>query len=291
MTTLTKKDRLVWFITGTSQGFGRELVRAALDRGDSVVATSRQPETVAAAFPNAADRLLALSLDLSNPAQIAATVDAAIKRFSRIDVLVNNAGHGLLGAIEEASDEEILRVFETNVFGLIRVTRAVLPHLRRQRSGHVVNLSSIGGLVGLPGWGIYNATKFAVEGLSEALAEDLSTLGIGVTVVEPGPFRTDFLGGSLATTAKRISDYDATAGKTRAAAPGRNRNQPGSPALAADAIVHAVTSESPPLHLPLGAFAFERASEKFVQVQKEFSIWRDVALATDIKSQISKDHA
>ena len=138
--------------------------------------------------------------------------------------------------------------------------------------------------MGLPGWGIYNATKFAVEGLSEALAEDLSTLGIGVTSVAPGPFRTDFLGGSLAMAAGTISDYDETAGKTRAAAPGRDRNKPGSPALAADAIVQAVTSENPPLHLPLGQFAFERASEKFVQIQKEFATWRDVALATDFKN-------
>jgi NAD(P)-dependent dehydrogenase (short-subunit alcohol dehydrogenase family) len=186
MNSLFDKKPLVWFITGTSQGFGRELVRAALQRGDSVVATSRQPEIVAAAFPDASDRLLAVTLDLHDPAQIARTVATVVSRFGRIDVLINNAGHGLLGAVEEASDAAIRRVYETNVFGLIRLTQAVLPHLRQQHSGHVVNLSSIGGLVGLPGWGIYNSTKFAVEGLSEALAIELAPLGIGVTIVEPG---------------------------------------------------------------------------------------------------------
>ena len=283
MNSLFDKKPLVWFITGTSQGFGRELVRAALQRGDSVVATSRQPEIVAAAFPDASDRLLAVTLDLHDPAQIARTVATAVSRFGRIDVLINNAGHGLLGAVEEASDAEIRRVYETNVFGLIRLTQAVLPHLRQQHSGHVVNLSSIGGLVGLPGWGIYNSTKFAVEGLSEALAIELAPLGIGVTIVEPGPFRTDFLGSSLSVAESILPDYESTAGQTRKAAQERNQNQPGAPALAADAIVQAVTSEDPPLHLPLGAFAFERASQKLDKMRAEFAKWREVALATDFR--------
>jgi len=283
MNSLFDKKPLVWFITGTSQGFGRELVRATLQRGDSVVATSRQPEIVAAAFPDASDRLLAVTLDLHDPAQIARTVATGVSRFGRIDVLINNAGHGLLGAVEEASDAEIRRVYETNVFGLIRLTQAVLPHLRQQHSGHVVNLSSIGGLVGLPGWGIYNSTKFAVEGLSEALAIELAPLGIGVTIVEPGPFRTDFLGSSLSVAERILPDYESTAGQTRKAAPERNQNQPGAPALAADAIVQAVTSEDPPLHLPLGAFAFERASQKLDKMRAEFAKWREVALATDFR--------
>jgi NAD(P)-dependent dehydrogenase (short-subunit alcohol dehydrogenase family) len=269
MNSLFDKKPLVWFITGTSQGFGRELVRAALQRGDSVVATSRQPEIVAAAFPDASDRLLAVTLDLHDPAQIARTVATAVSRFGRIDVLINNAGHGLLGAVEEASDAEIRRVYETNVFGLIRLTQAVLPHLRQQHSGHVVNLSSIGGLVGLPGWGIYNSTKFAVEGLSEALAIELAPLGIGVTIVEPGPFRTDFLGSSLSVAERILPDYESTAGQTRKAAPERNQNQPGAPALAADAIVQAVTSEDPPLQLD--------------KMRAEFAKWREVALATDFR--------
>lgn len=281
---LTSDKPLVWFITGTSQGFGRELVRAALQRGDSVVATSRNPQTVITAFPEAGDRLLAVTLDLRDEKNISATVEQAIAKFGRLDVLVNNAGHGLTGAVEEASDAEIMNVYETNVFGLLRLTRAVLPQLRKQKSGHVVNLSSIGGLVGLPGWGIYNSTKFAVEGLSEALAVEVAPLGIGVTIVEPGPFRTDFLGGSLAATAKVLPDYKETAGQTRAAASQRNGKQPGDPALAADAIVKAVTSPKPPLHLILGSFAYERFQTKLDALKQEMETWREVTVGADFKN-------
>jgi len=281
---LSSSGNLIWFITGTSQGFGFELVRAALQRGDSVVATSRTPEKVQKEFSAEADRLLAIPLDLRDPANIAAGVEKAVKRFGRIDVLVNNAGHGLLGAVEEASDSEIKNVFEINVFGLNRLTRAVLPYFRKQHSGHVVNLSSIGGLVGLPGWGIYNATKFAVEGLSEALAAEAAPLGIKVTVVEPGPFRTDFLGGSLTTAKEKIPDYEPTAGQTRQYAIDRNGAQQGDPVLAAEAIIQAITSENPPLHLILGALAYQRAAAKIESLQKDFETWREVALATDFKS-------
>ena len=274
---------LVWFITGTSQGFGRELVRAALDRGDSVIATSRNPQTVTAAFPKAGDRLLTVSLDLKDAGQITTVVEQSITRFQRIDVLVNNAGYGITGAVEEASDAEILNVYETNVFGLLRLTRAVLPHMRGQKSGHVVNLSSIGGLVGLPGWGIYNSTKFAVEGLSEALAVEAAPLGIGVTIVEPGPFRTDFLGGSMAATAKVLPDYKETAGQTRAATTQRHGKQPGDPALAADAIVKAVTSPKPPLHLLLGSFAFDRFTTKLDALRQEMETWKETTVGTDYK--------
>jgi NAD(P)-dependent dehydrogenase (short-subunit alcohol dehydrogenase family) len=275
---------LVWFITGTSQGFGRELVRAALQRGDSVVATSRNPQSVTSAFPAAENKLLAVSLDLRDEKNISSVLEQAVAKFGRIDVLVNNAGHGLTGAVEEASDAEIMSVYETNVFGLMRVTRAILPHLRKQKSGHIVNLSSIGGLVGLPGWGIYNSTKFAVEGLSEALAVELAPLGIGVTIVEPGPFRTDFLGGSLTATAKVLPDYKETAGQTRAATSQRNGKQPGDPALAADAIVKAVTSPKPPLHLLLGSFAYERFTTKLDAIRSEMETWRETTLGTDFKS-------
>ena len=279
----TSGPATVWFITGTSQGFGRELVRAALQRGDSVVATSRQPLLVSAAFPDAGDRLLTVAMDFRDEAQITSVVEQAVARFGRIDILVNNAGHGLTGAVEEASDAEILSLYETNVFGLMRVTRGVLPHLRKQRSGHIVNLSSIGGLVGLPGWGIYNSTKFAVEGLSEALAAEVAPMGIGVTIVEPGPFRTDFLGGSLAATAKVLADYMDTAGQTRMATAQRNGKQPGDPALAADAIVLAVTSLKPPLHLLLGSFAYERFNTKLTMLQQEMETWRETTLGADFK--------
>ena len=277
----SKNGPLVWFVTGTSQGFGQEIVRAALSRGDNVIATSRNPKKVAATFGSAGNRLSAIYLDLSNDQQVKATVAGAAERFGRIDVLINNAGHGLLGAVEEAQDSEINGVFETNVFGLLRVTRAVLPFLRKQRSGHIVNLSSIGGLVGLPGWGIYNATKFAVEGISEALAVELAPLGIGVTVVEPGPFRTDFLGGSLAAVARTISDYDQTAGKTRTYRDDNNGTQAGDPVRAAEVIVGAVAENKAPLHLLLGAIAYERASRKLEELRNDFATWRDITLSTD----------
>lgn len=271
----------VWLITGASQGFGLELVRAALQRGDAVIATSRNPDKIADAFPDSPDRLLALAMDLRDPAQIAGVVQAAITRFGRIDVLVNNAGYGFIGAVEEASDEEITRVHETNVLGLLRVTRAVLPHFRERRSGQVVNLSSIGGLIGIPGFGIYNSTKFAVEGLSEALAHEVAPLGIRVTIVEPGPFRTNFLSSSLALAGQTLADYDQTAGRTRAGAAQRNGNQPGDPVRAAEAIIQAVTSENPPLHLLLGQFAWQQATAKLDTLRKEFETWRTVTLGAD----------
>jgi NAD(P)-dependent dehydrogenase (short-subunit alcohol dehydrogenase family) len=276
---------LVWFVTGTSQGFGQEIVRVALSRGDYVIGTSRHPKKVAAMFESAADRLLAIYLDLGDDQQVKEAVAGAAERWGRIDVLVNNAGHGLLGAVEEAQDAEIAGVFETNVFGLLRVTRAVLPFLRKQRSGHIVNLSSIGGLVGLPGWGIYNATKFAVEGISEALAVELAPLGIGVTIVEPGPFRTDFLGGSLATVAKTISDYDQTAGKTRTYRDDNNGAQAGDPVRAAEVTVEAVVTNKAPLHLLLGAVAYERASKKLEALRIDFATWRNIALSTDYEKK------
>ena len=284
MTTSQSNTHRVWFITGTSQGFGRELVRAALQRRDSVIATSRQPQAVAAAFSKASDRLLALPMDLRDRAQIASVVERAIARFGCIDVLVNNAGYGVTGAVEEASEKEITAVYDTNVFGLLRVTRAILPHMRKQRTGHIVNLSSIGGLTGLPGWGIYNSTKFAVEGLSEALAAELAPLGIGVIIVEPGPFRTDFLGGSLVKAANTLPDYEATAGKTRAGTVERNGKQQGDPALAADAIVQAVTSPEPPLHLLLGRWAYDRFNQKLDALRHEMEAWREIGLGTDFKS-------
>jgi len=271
----------VWLITGTSQGFGHELVRAALDRGESVVATSRHPEKVAEAFPTASDRLLAITMDLSQPAQIAAVVDGAIGRFGRIDVLVNNAGFGIIGAVEEVSDAEISKVFEINVFGLLRVTRAVLPKMRSQRSGNIVNLSSIGGLVGFAGFGIYNATKFAVEGLSEALAKEVAPLGIHVTLVEPGPYRTDFLGGSLAVARTELPAYAETAGVPRAAHSTRHGAQAGDPVRAADAIVEAVTSDSPPLHFLLGSYAYQMATQKLDALRADMETWHDLAVSTD----------
>jgi NAD(P)-dependent dehydrogenase (short-subunit alcohol dehydrogenase family) len=268
-----------WFVTGASRGFGFEIARQALALGDNVVATARRPGAIASALPS--DRLLALPLDVSDEAAAGQAVEAAVERFGGIDVLVNNAGRGLLGAVEEAADAEVRAVYETNVFGLLAVTRAVLPVLRRQRSGHVINISSVGGFSGSQGWGIYNSTKFAVEGLSEALRLELAPLGIDVTIVEPGMFRTDFLDdSSLHATAVTIEDYEDTAGKTRQRPSTFNHQQQGDPAKAAAAIITVASAEKPPLRLQLGADCVARVEAKLAQVADELSQWRELALST-----------
>jgi NAD(P)-dependent dehydrogenase (short-subunit alcohol dehydrogenase family) len=271
----------VWFITGASTGFGRILAEQLLAKGDKVVATARKPEQIADLRQRYPETVLTAALDITDPAAIEAAVTAAIETFGHIDVLVNNAGYGLAGAIEEATEAEFMPVFETNVFGLIRVTRAVLPYLRRQRSGHVVNLSSIGGLIGSPGWGYYNASKFAVEGFSEAIHAELAPLGVHVTIVEPGPFRTDFLGRSGVEAAERIADYDATAGKTRQYFHDQAGKQPGDPVRACAAIVSAVESATPPKHLVLGKIAFNRMSAHLDQWKQELEASRETALGAD----------
>jgi NAD(P)-dependent dehydrogenase (short-subunit alcohol dehydrogenase family) len=274
----------VWFITGASTGFGRILAEQALAKGDKVVATARKPEQIADLQQQHPENALVVALDVTEDSAIEAAVDAAIQRFGRIDVLVNNAGYGLAGAIEEATEDEYMPVFETNVFGLIRVTRALLPHLRAQRSGHIVNLSSIGGLIGSPGWGYYNASKFAVEGFSEALAAELAPLGIYVTIVEPGPFRTDFLGRSGVEARQRIADYDATAGKTRQYFHDQAGKQPGDPEKAVAAIIAAVEASDPPKHLVLGKIAFNRMSTRLDGWKLELEAWKQLSLGADFDS-------
>ena len=204
----------VWFITGCSTGFGRELAKAVLARGERVVATARNVEQVQDFEQSGPELARALPLDVTDLGQVSEAVDHALDAFGRIDVVVNNAGYGSMGAVEEVHEEEIRRQFEVNVFGVLNVTRAVLPHMREMQSGHVVNISSVGGFVGVPGFGIYNGTKFAVEGISEALAQEIEPLGIRVTIVEPGAFRTDWAGRSLAA-APEIEDYRETVGQTR----------------------------------------------------------------------------
>ncbi len=274
-------SRRVWFITGASTGFGRILAEQVLAKGDRVVATARKPEQIADLTHNHPETALALALDVTDNNAAEVAVDTAIKQFGRIDALVNNAGYGLAGAIEEAVEDEYMPVFETNVFGLISVTRNVLPHLRKQRSGHIVNLSSIGGLIGSPGWGYYNASKFAVEGFSEALAAELAPLGIHVTIVEPGPFRTDFLGRSGVEAQQRIADYDQTAGKTRQYFHDHAGKQAGDPAKAAAAIIAAVEAENPPKHLVLGKIAYNRMTQRLDQWKHELETWRDLSLGAD----------
>src|SRR6476646_12291469 len=231
-------DMSVWFITGASRGFGLEITREALCRGDSVVATARNPQAVHDAIPDGGDRLLAVGLDVGVSEQVTRAVQAAIERFGRIDVLVNNAGRGLVGAVEETADAEARALFDVNVFGLLAVTRAVLPHMRAARSGLVVNLSSVGGFVAWPGWGVYAATKFAVEALSEAMTHELAPLGIKSVAIEPGPFRTNFLdGSSLSVAEAHVDDYSAPAGAARSWATDTNYGQDGDPIKAAKIIV------------------------------------------------------
>jgi NAD(P)-dependent dehydrogenase (short-subunit alcohol dehydrogenase family) len=275
----------VWFITGASRGFGALIAEEALAAGDAVVATARDPSSVTARL-GSHERLLATRLDVTDEAEAHQAAGLAVKKFGRIDVLVNNAGYGLLGAIEEASAKETEKLFGTNVFGLLGVTRAVLPHMRRQRSGHIINLSSVGGYTGYPGWGVYGATKFAVEGISEALAGEVAPLGIHVTVVEPGFFRTDFLDEtSLARTAQQIDDYRETVGKTRAHAADVNHGQRGDPRKLAKAFMQLVNAANPPTRLPLGSDTVERIESKNAHVAQELAAWRDIATSTDWTEQ------
>lgn len=270
-----------WLITGASRGFGTLITQQALAAGDAVIATARNPEAIEARLgrhPN----LLAVRLDVTREEDAHAAVAAGIRHFGQIDVLVNNAGFGVLGAVEETSASETERLFATNVFGLLNVTRAVLPHMRRQRSGHVINISSLGGYQAYMGWGVYGSTKFAVEGISEALHQELAPLGIKVTVVEPGFFRTDFLDDqSLVKTALELPDYAATVGVMRHYAEAANHAQPGNPAKLAEALLAVTNATNPPLRLALGSDAVARIEAKNSAVEQELAQWRDLSLSTD----------
>jgi NAD(P)-dependent dehydrogenase (short-subunit alcohol dehydrogenase family) len=270
-----------WFITGASRGLGALIAEQALARGDNVVATARDPLTVTKRLGDSPN-VLAVALDVTDNAQAHAAADAAVARFGRIDILLNNAGFGLLGAVEEATKREIERVYATNVFGLLTVTRAVLPHMRRQRSGHVLNISSIGGYAASAGWGVYCSTKFAVEGLTEALALELKPLGVRATVIEPGFFRTDFLDArSLSVSPSQIDDYADTAGAMRSFAATANHAQPGDPSKLARALMTVVDASDPPLRMPFGSDAVRRIETKNAFVAQELARWRDLAVSTD----------
>jgi NAD(P)-dependent dehydrogenase (short-subunit alcohol dehydrogenase family) len=271
----------VWFITGSSTGFGRLLAEEVLKSGGRVIATARKPEQIADLAEKYPDTARVFPLDVTQPGQIESIAAKAISAFDRIDVLVNNAGYGIAGGIEEATEAEFLPVLETNVLGLIRVTRAFLPQFRTQRTGHIINLSSIAGLVGQAGWGYYNTSKFAVEGFSEALAAEMAPLGVKVTIIEPGPFRTDFLGRSAALIQQTIPDYAESVGKTReyyADMPGK---QPGDPLKAVHAIMDVVESPNPPLHLLLGALAYNRFKAKLDKLRDELAAYESVSLGAD----------
>jgi NAD(P)-dependent dehydrogenase (short-subunit alcohol dehydrogenase family) len=270
-----------WFITGTSTGFGRLLAETLLAAGHNVVATARHRDSLDDFTTRYPATALTLTLDVTKQADIDAAVADTLARFGRIDVLVNNAGYGTTGAIEEVTREEFMPMFETNVFGLIAVTKAWLPHFRTQRSGHIINLSSIGGLIGGAGWGYYAATKFAVEGLSEALRGELEPLGVHVTVINPGPFRTDFLGRSAKVAAHIIPEYVPTAGKAREYNETQAGKQPGDPQKAVDAMIAVVEAPNPPRNLLLGKPAHTRYLAKLADVQKEISAWEQTTLGAD----------
>jgi NADP-dependent 3-hydroxy acid dehydrogenase YdfG len=278
---MAQPNQRVWFITGASTGFGRLLAEEVLKAGGKVVATARKLDNVADLEARYPQKAMALALDVTDAGQVDSAVTQAFAKFGQVDVLVNNAGYGVAGAIEEVSEAEFMPMFETNVFGLLQVTRAFLPHLRKQRSGHILNLSSIGGVVGGPGIGFYNATKFAVEGISEALAAELAPLGIRVTLIEPGPFRTDFLGRSGVLAATRIADYDNTAGNMRKYFAENDGKQRGDPLRAVHAMMQVVESPEPPLRLLLGASALQRLRSKLSNWEKEIAAWEPVTVGAD----------
>jgi NAD(P)-dependent dehydrogenase (short-subunit alcohol dehydrogenase family) len=271
-----------WFITGASRGIGAEIVKAVLAAGDQLIATARNKSDLDQFESN--PNVLTFSLDVTDEAQVQAAVAAGLERFGQIDVLVNNAGFGVLGGIEETSAAEVERVYRTNVFGLLNVTRAVLPSMRQRCSGHIINLSSVGGYRSYPGWGIYCSTKFAVEGITEALHGELAPLGIHATVVEPGYFRTNFLdGSSLQRTAMQIPDYEETVGQTRQIAVERNYQQQGDPTKLAQAMLQIVNADTPPLRLPLGTDTLQAIAEKNAYVEQETAKWHTLAESTDYR--------
>lgn len=270
----------VWFITGCSTGFGRSLAQAVLARGQRVVATARDVARVAN-LDGASDRLLPLALDVTDLAQITAAVEAARERFGRIDVLVNNAGYGYQASIEEGEEAEIRAQFDANVFGLFALTRSVLPMMRAQGGGHVVNITSVAGLVGFPGSGYYAASKHAVEGWSDSLAAEGAPLGIRVTCIEPGPFRTDWAGRSLRQTPVGIEAYQATAGQRLESTRSVSGRQAGDPERAAAAIVALADEADPPRHMVLGAWGIDQVTDRLRRRLHEIEARREAAVATD----------
>jgi NAD(P)-dependent dehydrogenase (short-subunit alcohol dehydrogenase family) len=278
---MMNRNNPVWLITGCSTGFGRELAKLVLARGWRAVVTARDPSTVADIVEGHEERALVMPLDVTQGAQIDKVVAATKQRFGSIDVLVNNAGYGYLAAIEEGEDAAVRAMFDANVFGLVDMTKAVLPIMRDQRSGLIVNVSSIGGLTSFAATGYYHGTKYAVEGISESLATEVKPLGIDVLIVEPGPFRTNWAGQSIKQSATRIDAYAATAGERRKQTEARSGNQAGDPVRAAQAIIDAALSDTPPLRLLLGKTALELARKKLDLMSKDFNTWESTTIGAD----------
>ena len=276
---MTASDK-IWFITGTSSGFGRVIAEAALQAGDTVVATARRPEALddlVAAHPG---RISAVALDVTDTARIPDVVAEVVDRHGRIDVLVNNAGRALIGAVEETTDQELRDLMDVHFFGPAALTRAVLPHMRAQKSGAIVQITSMGGRISFPGVSAYSATKFALEGLSESLAAEVAPFGIIVLIVEPGAFRTGLQGPAMQMSAE-LPEYADVVGPVRAGMRAVDGNQPGDPAKAAAAIIAVLAAEHPPLHLPLGSDAADSISARTAADQADFAAWEGVIRGTD----------
>jgi NAD(P)-dependent dehydrogenase (short-subunit alcohol dehydrogenase family) len=271
----------VWFITGCSTGFGRQLSLLALSKGNNVAVTARKTEDIQDIVDQYPELAIPVKLDVTDAAEIKSAVQQVIEKFGKIDVLVNNAGIGYFGAVEESEDEEVRTMFEINFFGLVKMTNEVLPQMRKQRSGHIINISSIGGLVGNPGVGFYNATKFAVDGLSEALSKEMAPLGIKVIIVCPSGFRTDWAGRSANNSKVEIDDYATTAGKNKISIREYSGRQPGDPVKAAEAILAVVDAENAPLRLLLGAGALRGARNKIELLKKDIDAWEETTLGAD----------
>ncbi|QHM75041.1 3-oxoacyl-[acyl-carrier-protein] reductase FabG [Mixta theicola] len=275
----------VWLITGCSTGFGRELAQQTIKRGFNVVVTARDVQKVADLVQGNEQRALALALDVTDSASINNAISAALEKFGTVDVLVNNAGYGYQSSIEEGVEEEIRAQFDANVFGLFAMTRAVLPTMRKARRGHIINITSVAGLMGFPGSGYYAASKHAVEGWSDALATEGAPLGIKVTCVEPGPFRTDWAGRSLRQTENRLADYAETAGARMKNTANYSGKQPGDPARAAAAMIALAETENPPRHLVMGAFGFEAVTSKLRERLAQIEAWKETTLGTDFPAE------
>lgn len=271
----------VWLITGCSTGFGRELAKEVLAKGYKVAVASRKTsdiDDIVAAYPNTS---IAIQLDVTNESEIKSSVAQTMSHFGQIDVLVNNAGIGYFGSIEESEDAEVRKMFEINVFGLAKMTQEVLPHMRKQRSGHILNIASIAGLRSFPGVGFYNATKYAVDGFSEALAKEVGPLGIKVTIIAPSGFRTDWAGRSANESPANISDYTETAYKNKDNIRGISGNQAGDPIRGVKAMIQVVESENPPMRLLLGVAALKGAREKLEELKHDFDTWAAVTEGAD----------
>jgi NAD(P)-dependent dehydrogenase (short-subunit alcohol dehydrogenase family) len=277
-------EKKIWFITGTSSGLGRELAEEVLAQGYRVVATARTPEVLKNLIEKYPQTARAVKLDVTNLVDVKISVNEALEAFGRIDVLVNNAGYGLVGAIEEASDAQIRQQFETNVFGVLNVLREVLPVLREQKSGHILNISSRLGFFAFPSYGFYSATKFALHGLSEALAQEVAPHGIKVTIVEPGGLRTDFVQRSMSEPENVLPEaYPSTASILNRMHEADGK-QSGDPRKAARLMIEIVESENPPLHLPLGEDSYTRIEEQLDKLRQEISLWREKGIATSFEA-------